>query len=654
MNAPVPIAMGPVPSSEGSTAIPESSTNPQIEESKKRKREKSYSKCNQCRTDKQKCVEGPDLPLNMCKRCHDKNLHCSGPVEMAKGRPRKSKDESQIDSQDLLCYLSLLGPALRSIRDYESKMAKLCDFEDIEEILQDEGELFWFLECIGNLRRCTHDTILNTIDPGTTSQRRNPSFADSGLRQLLLLQNLALQSDGLVDCSLKWREYRRELAERCSRPEHIGESYTLQLEVCSTSSDKSDWEKLFDLRDQFQERLLLIFDPLKEEFWISPMLLRSPLPFPEIYNSTVEKISHRRDCLGRTLLHALLDTTDYWYLLQGSLVEMLDSAPEDIDAKDIFGRTVLYTACEHGRYKAAVELLARKADPQLPTILGLTPLHIAAASGHTSICNLLLQHGQCDIDSPNELYGWTPLCYAARHGHYDVVQLLLDHKGVDVNHRGILKRTPLRLAVVGYHLGVLKLLGRHDEVVHDTRDEHGGSALHHAVDDEFVDGLKYLLEVLQLDPNCKTDDGTTPLMLAANQDIIEIVRLLVKDSRTWLLTRNDRSKSAFDLYARPEICGMLEATLEARWGGDRDIVAEHVLKWPAIRASGVFFGQSPSDVSSLFDDLHSDFMESLMRFFEEKGVLGWANASAEHWASAMLLLQGKMFLLQGSKLMAGC
>lgn len=54
MNAPVPIAMGPVPSSESSTAIPESSINLQIEESKKRKREKSYSKCNQCRTDKQK------------------------------------------------------------------------------------------------------------------------------------------------------------------------------------------------------------------------------------------------------------------------------------------------------------------------------------------------------------------------------------------------------------------------------------------------------------------------------------------------------------------------------------------------------------------------------------------------------------------------
>lgn len=529
-------------------------------------------------------------------------------------------------------------------------MAKLCDSEDIEEILQYDGELFGFLECIGNLRRRTHDTILNTIDPGTTSQRRNPSFADSGLRQLLLLQNLALQSDGLVDCSLKWREYRRELAERCSRPEHIGESYTLQLEVCSTSSDKSDWEKLFDLRDQFQERLLLIFDPLEEEFWISPMLFPSPLPFPspltfpEVFRSTTaEKIWQRRDCLGSTLLHAILNTTDYWSpSWQSSLVEMLDSAPKDIDTKDVLGRTVLYTACEHGRYKAVVELLARKADPQLPTSLDLTPLHIAAASGHTSICNLLLRHGQCDIDSQDVLNGWTPLCYASRHGHYDVVQLLLDHKGVDVNHRGIFKRTPLHLAVEGCHLGVLKLLGGHDEVVHDPRDDIGWSTLHFAVDDKFVDGLKYLLEVLQLDPNCKTDDGTTPLMLAAIKDTTEIVRLLVKDSRTWLLTRNDDGESAFNLDALPEICDMLDATLEARWGHDHDIVAENVLKWPAIRASAVSFRQSRSDVSLLFDDLHSDFMQLLMRFFEEKGVLGWANASAEHWASARLLFEGDM------------
>lgn len=46
MNAPVPIAMGPVPSNFA-TELP-------IESSKKRKREKSYSECNQCRVDKQK------------------------------------------------------------------------------------------------------------------------------------------------------------------------------------------------------------------------------------------------------------------------------------------------------------------------------------------------------------------------------------------------------------------------------------------------------------------------------------------------------------------------------------------------------------------------------------------------------------------------
>lgn len=43
------------------------------------------------------CVEDADLPPNMCKRCHDRKLECSGPVEMAKGRPPKNNDQGRLD-----------------------------------------------------------------------------------------------------------------------------------------------------------------------------------------------------------------------------------------------------------------------------------------------------------------------------------------------------------------------------------------------------------------------------------------------------------------------------------------------------------------------------------------------------------------------------
>lgn len=173
------------------------------------------------------------------------------------------------------------------------------------------------------------------------------------------------------------------------------------------------------------------------------------------------------------MLHYILDTVDQrdrntsW---QVTLTKILDSRPELLDSQDLFGRTPLYTVCENGQFKAVADLIARKADVHISTSLGLTPLHITAASGHTLICNLLLRRSKSDINSADKVNTWTPLFYAARHGHYDVVQLLLDHKGVDVNHRDCREHTPLHLATRGRHLGVLKLLGSHDRVVQDVLD----------------------------------------------------------------------------------------------------------------------------------------------------------------------------------------
>lgn len=515
-------------------------------------------------------------------------------------------------------------------------MAKICDSNVLFPLLKN---VYHFRAWLRHLYVRTYDTTIHSTNSGPALRLPDNSLIDSELQQILTLQNSVR---GVLDepsLSLKWKEYRRNLTAGSA---HVGHLYTVRLEACSNPVDKNDWHKLKELKEQFQERLLLIFGSLKEGSGCPSTLLRSPLPFPDINPYwKVERLANMwatTDCLGGTLSHAVFDNIGRDRLditWQSRLTQLLDSATVSIDSEDILGRTVLYTACEHGLYKPVVELLARKAEVQLSTSLGVTPLHIAAASGHTSICNLLLQCSKPDINSRCRVNGWTPLCYAARHGHYDVVQLLLDHNGVDLNLCGDFERTPFHLAVLGRHLGVLKLSGAHDKVVRDTQDFDGYSALHHAVNDEFVEGFKYLLEVLRLDPNCRNLNRFTLLMLAVKIGAVDIVEILVDDPRTWFSVHDNHGETALTKTFNERIKQILRGAIERRWRAGWDIMTARIVEWRDLWLV-------PGKENILSYPSNWACLEDLMGFFEEKGVLSWAEASEDMWSEAEIKFGPKL------------
>jgi|WetSurMetagenome_2_1015567.scaffolds.fasta_scaffold32982_3 ankyrin repeat protein len=85
-----------------------------------------------------------------------------------------------------------------------------------------------------------------------------------------------------------------------------------------------------------------------------------------------------------------------------------------------------------------------KSSTMLYFDIGATPLHLAAASGHKDIVELLLAHG-ADVNAIDGDDGWTPLHWAANGGHKDAAELLLANKA-DINAKDGYGRTPLYYA----------------------------------------------------------------------------------------------------------------------------------------------------------------------------------------------------------------
>ena len=94
----------------------------------------------------------------------------------------------------------------------------------------------------------------------------------------------------------------------------------------------------------------------------------------------------------------------------------------DINSRDDFGETRLFSAVSDEDFKLALSLLKKGADPDIPENNGITPLMDAASAGNMKLVKLLLDH-QAD---PYRLdhSGSNAIDYAIAQDEDDVVELL--------------------------------------------------------------------------------------------------------------------------------------------------------------------------------------------------------------------------------------
>lgn len=103
----------------------------------------------------------------------------------------------------------------------------------------------------------------------------------------------------------------------------------------------------------------------------------------------------------------------------------------------------LLEACKNGEVDE-VKSLMNSGAPFTTDWLGASPLHFAAANGHSDVIDVLLRAG-VSRDTRTKV-DRTPLHVAAQEGHLEIVNLLVNH-GADVDAKDLLRMTPLHWAV---------------------------------------------------------------------------------------------------------------------------------------------------------------------------------------------------------------
>jgi ankyrin repeat protein len=275
------------------------------------------------------------------------------------------------------------------------------------------------------------------------------------------------------------------------------------------------------------------------------------------------------DCLGRSVSHILSDAG-----------RDVDWSTNDVHHVDALGRSGLYISCQNGDEIRVKEFIAKGANVYQPAMNGLTPMHIAACMGHTTIFTILwnTRNGReetlrscgdlrdrsgrhpllwaalwgrhetvvrffelcfkLDLNPTLDMddFGCTAVTLAACGGHDKLVQFLVNNYfPADVQDSN--GRTAFWYAAQGGHEATMKFLSEHATV--DHRDKYGQTPLAEAARQGQTNALNYLLSLNQytklfgvpilvrVDPDSRDNAGKSALVHAAENGHSRCVRSLL-------------------------------------------------------------------------------------------------------------------------------
>jgi ankyrin repeat protein len=168
-------------------------------------------------------------------------------------------------------------------------------------------------------------------------------------------------------------------------------------------------------------------------------------------------------------------------------------------------------------------LLLNKADPNIKNKNGSTPLMIALINNKIDVITLLLKCKRTKINIQDSS-GKTALILATEYHQSDVIKALIK-AGARTNIQNELGYTALMYAADSGHVNDVEILVKVSDV--NIQNDFGYTALMLATERKLRKTVKILLEN-GADPNIKSYEEQSALMIAALKGSIDIFRLLIK------------------------------------------------------------------------------------------------------------------------------
>ena len=200
----------------------------------------------------------------------------------------------------------------------------------------------------------------------------------------------------------------------------------------------------------------------------------------------------------------------------------------DPNLQSTLGWTALHLAAERGYTAIVIELLRCGADVNLQDkangypAAGNAALHFAADKGRADIVSILLDHN-AQVNLQNS-YGLTALHYALGSNHTTIITNLLNHRDLDVNLQDGSGDAALHYAASDENTHFLAIILNKGATV-NVQNNRGDTALHRAAFNGNGNAVIMLLEH-GAHANLLNNDGNTALQVAEERNHANVVALL--------------------------------------------------------------------------------------------------------------------------------